>query len=107
MDPKTKKIMIIAGIVVLLCCCSSSSAYFLRSKMDTRYCWPGDTYGTAACPGSCQGKNGTCNGGMQVTSGGRSCKWSGAGDRFDCSVTSPIQNFDSSKAFTGPGLIRF
>ena len=106
MDPKQKKIFMIVGAIVLLCCCSSSSAYFARSKLDTRYCWPGDTYGTATCPGSCQGKNGSCNGGMQVV-GDRSCKWSGSGDKFDCSVTNPVRNFDSSKVFTGPGMFRF
>ena len=107
MEPKQKK-MLIAGIVVIaLCCCCSSSSYFASTKADNRYCWPGDTFGTAACPGSCQNKNGKCNGGMQITSGGRACKWSGAGDNFDCSVTTPIANFDSSKTFVGSKILRF
>ena len=107
MDPKKKKMLLIALAVLVLSCCCSSSWTFASKKADRRFCWPGDTYGTASCPGSCQNKNGSCNGGMQITGDGRACKWRGAGDSFDCSVATPIANFDPSKVFMGSKIFRF
>jgi hypothetical protein len=93
--------MVVFGLCVLSSC-SSSSGMFALTKLQARYCWPGDTPNTAACPGACQNPKGACNGGQLIKSnafgGGtpETCAWTG-GDTWDCTVGKPIPNYDQSK----------
>lgn len=104
--PISKGVIIAIVAVVVLCSISSIAiAMYLPTKIDYRYCWPGDTYNTAACPNACANKANKCNGGMAVKDG-KSCKWNG-GENWDCGTTKAIPNFDSSKTFISPSFIRW
>ena len=93
-------VLVIVGLCVLSSC-SSSSGVFALTKLQQRYCWPGDTPNTAACPGACQNPKGVCNGGQLMKTnmfGGGTpevCTWTG-GDNWDCASSKRILNYAQS-----------